>query len=145
MKMPGKIKVMMFAPCGMNCKVCYKHCFNKKLCAGCMESGSGKPEHCRKCRIKDCVRSKNIKYCFECSDFPCKHIKRLEKSYNGRYQTSPVSYTHLDVYKRQALILPGMKMFRGRIWNHTCLFFRKVPAGLHRNRGRMSVLSATTG
>lgn len=25
-----KIDISMFAPCGMNCKVCYKHCYNKK-------------------------------------------------------------------------------------------------------------------
>ena len=28
-----KIDVSMFAPCGMNCKVYYKHCYHKKnLC-----------------------------------------------------------------------------------------------------------------
>lgn len=36
----------MFAPCGMNCKVCYKHCYHKKPCAGCLNSDQGKPEHC---------------------------------------------------------------------------------------------------
>lgn len=33
---PGKIDVVMFAPCGMNCFVCYKHCLHKKPCAGCL-------------------------------------------------------------------------------------------------------------
>lgn len=88
MRMPEKIEADMFAPCGMNCMVCYKHCYHKKPCAGCLNSDRGKPEHCRKCRIKDCTAGKNITYCYECADFPCKQIKSLEKSYNSRYHTS---------------------------------------------------------
>lgn len=39
MKMPTeKIDTVMFAPCGMNCLVCYKHCYHKKPCAGCLNS-----------------------------------------------------------------------------------------------------------
>ncbi|EJX2684055.1 DUF3795 domain-containing protein [Clostridioides difficile] len=89
MKMPKEsIDTIMFAPCGMNCMVCYKHCYHKKTCAGCLNSDTGKPEHCRKCKIKDCVCQKGLFYCFECFNFPCKLIKNLEKSYNKRYQAS---------------------------------------------------------
>ena len=89
MKMPKEnIDTSMFAPCGMNCLVCYKHCCHKKPCAGCLNSDKGKPEHCRKCKIKDCIKVKKLPYCFECSDYPCKRIKNLEKSYNKRYQKS---------------------------------------------------------
>lgn len=55
-----KIDSSMFAPCGMNCKVCYK----------------------------DCIMEKALSYCFECSKYPCELIKNLEKSYNKRYQAS---------------------------------------------------------
>ncbi|MCB6365681.1 DUF3795 domain-containing protein [Intestinibacillus massiliensis] len=89
MRMPeGDIDTMMFAPCGMNCKVCYQHCYHKKTCAGCLSSDKGTPKHCRKCRIKDCIREKSLSYCFECPGFPCKLIQNLEKSYNKRYQAS---------------------------------------------------------
>lgn len=89
MKMPEeKIDTAMFAPCGMNCMVCYRHCSHPKPCAGCLNSDMGKPGHCRKCGIKDCVGQKGLPYCFACSDFPCKFIKNLEKSYNKRYQAS---------------------------------------------------------
>lgn len=89
MKMPnGNIDTRMFAPCGMNCKVCYKHCYHKKPCAGCLNHDAGKPVHCRKCRIKDCIQGKTLSFCFECSEFPCKLVKNLEKSYNKRYQVS---------------------------------------------------------
>ena len=43
MKMPDHIEGVMFAPCGMNCKVCYKHCYSKKPCDGCLKSDMGKP------------------------------------------------------------------------------------------------------
>ncbi|MGB8455994.1 MAG: DUF3795 domain-containing protein [Anaerocolumna sp.] len=88
MKMPDIIEISMFAPCGMNCMVCYKHCYHKKPCAGCLNSDTGKPEHCRNCKIKDCIKGKGLTYCFECVDYACKQIKSLEKSYNTRYDTS---------------------------------------------------------
>ncbi len=89
MKMPGKnIDKAMFAPCGMNCMVCYKHCYHKKPCAGCLNSDRGKPEYCRKCKIKDCIKEKGFTYCFECPNYPCKRIKNLEKSYSKRYRAS---------------------------------------------------------
>lgn len=55
---------------------------------GCLNSDMGKPEHCRKCRIKNCIRDRGGPNCFECSAYPCKLIKNLEKSYNERYQAS---------------------------------------------------------
>jgi len=89
MRMPsGNIDTAMFAPCGMNCKVCYRHCYHPKPCAGCLNSDLGKPEHCRKCTIKDCIKSKALSYCFECSEYPCRRIRNLERSYNKRYQAS---------------------------------------------------------
>ncbi len=91
MKMPLNIENTMLAPCGINCMVCYKHCYHKKPCPGCLLDDVNKPEHCRKCKIKDCAIVKGHTYCFECEDFPCKLIKRLEKSYNQRYNASIIS------------------------------------------------------
>ena len=89
MKMPEeKIDPMLFAPCGMNCLVCYKHCYHKKPCSGCRNSDKRKPEHCRKCRIKECIGDKGLAYCYECPEHPCRLIKNLEKSYKKRYQVS---------------------------------------------------------
>ena len=88
MKMPDKIEASMFAPCGMNCMVCYKHSCHKKPCAGCLGSDTEKPEHCRKCKIINCIKEKGLLYCFECTDYPCKQMKSIEKSYNTRYGTS---------------------------------------------------------
>lgn len=90
MKMPEYIDSEMFAPCGMNCLVCYRHCYHKKPCEGCLRNDRGKPEHCRRCRIKDCIREKSVCYCYQCPDYPCRQIKALEKSYNTRYHASLV-------------------------------------------------------
>lgn len=87
MKIPQIIDSALFAPCGMNCLVCYRHSRRKNPCAGCLISGN-QPEHCRKCVIKTCVQAKSLTYCYECRDSPCKRIKSLEKSYNTRYDVS---------------------------------------------------------
>lgn len=91
MKMPNKMDKSMIAICGINCTVCYKHLITKKYakkCNGCKYDDETLPEHCRKCKIKDCAKSKNLKYCFECKEYPCKWINNLDKSYNQRYKTS---------------------------------------------------------
>lgn len=86
--MPDKIEEYYFAPCGVNCFVCYVHLKNKKPCNGCYGIDDNKPERCKQCKIKQCVANKKIKYCFECNEFPCKSIKNLEKSYISRYFVS---------------------------------------------------------
>ena len=105
MKMPkDEIDINMFAPCGMNCIVCYRYCYHKKPCAGCLNSDKGKPKHCRTCKIKNCIKKKSLSYCFECVAFPCKLIKNLEKSYNKRYGISLIENSE---YVRQY----GLKKF----------------------------------
>jgi len=81
----------MIAVCGMNCAYCYAHHKKKKPCLGCRQSDEGKPEHCRKCKIKDCANNMRASLCSECSDYPCVLIKRLDKSYRTRYNESLVN------------------------------------------------------
>jgi hypothetical protein len=88
MKTESKIPVDMLAPCGITCAVCYVYLRKKKPCLGCRGQDVGKPEHCRQCKIKDCVASRGIDFCFECSSFPCLTIKSLDKSYRQRYRVS---------------------------------------------------------
>jgi len=88
MRMPEKIVASMFAPCGMNCMVCYVHLKKKKPCNGCLCDDTDKPERCKVCEIKNCAKEKGFIYCYHCADFPCKRISNLEKSYQKRYQVS---------------------------------------------------------
>lgn len=115
MKMPQQIEATMFAPCGMNCKVCYKHCYYKKACAGCLHSDQAKSEHCRKCKIKECMKDKELSYCFECPGYPCKLIKNLERSYNQRYGASLIESSE---YVRQHGLEAFMEQQKEK---YTCL------------------------
>ena len=90
MGQPSLVDTSMFAPCGMNCSVCYKHLKIKNACVGCMNGDAGKTEHCITCKIKACAISKEKTYCFECESFPCKSIKSLDISYIKRYGVSLV-------------------------------------------------------
>ena len=92
MKMPAApIENIMLAPCGMNCMVCYQHCYHKKPCPGCLNTDLGKPAHCRSCKIKECVKAGGLTHCFECAENPCARIQALEKSYQKRYNTSLIA------------------------------------------------------
>ncbi len=91
----------MVAPCGMNCTYCYAHHKKKKQCMGCRTISENMPTACRKCEIKECVTSKQLEYCNECSDYPCTRIKNLEKSYNKRYNESLMN--NLDVIKHDGM------------------------------------------
>ena len=110
MHMPDAIPENMFAPCGMNCMVCYKHCTvckSVRPCAGCLNGDEGKPRHCRACAIRDCCREKGLRYCLECTAFPCRRLNRLEKklSYALRRQSfcptaAPFSHAGLPSFWR---------------------------------------------
>lgn len=102
MKMPETLKPILFAPCGMNCMVCYVHLKSKKPCNGCLGDDVNKPDRCKKCEIKNCANAKGLVYCYECKDFPCKRIKNLEKSYTTRYKTSLVANS--EIVKTKGLV-----------------------------------------
>jgi hypothetical protein len=95
MKMPENIDTIMFAPCGMNCLVCYVHLKKKKPCSGCLSDDTNKPERCKTCVLKMCAREKGITFCFDCKEFPCKKIMNLEKSYQRKYQASLVTNSRI--------------------------------------------------
>jgi len=84
----------MIAPCGVNCSVCIGYMREKKKCPGCMSNcEEEKPYHCTRCSIKYCDEHEhlNFKYCFECSKFPCRKMKNLDKRYITKYNTSLIS------------------------------------------------------
>ena len=88
MKMPEAIGSQLFAPCGMNCMVCFAHCSTKKACGGCLGTDESKPGHCRTCLRKNCAAERELSYFYECSDFPCRRIRDLDRSYRKRYGVS---------------------------------------------------------
>lgn len=91
MKMPEKIDTIMFAPCGMNCKLCIKHLSESNSCPGCLIDSPNKTKNALKCKIKKCLETKRVKYCGRCSEFPCKLIKKQDKNYKKRYNFSTLN------------------------------------------------------
>ncbi len=85
----------LIAPCGMDCGVCsgylaYHQNIPKKR---------GETVHCTGCRPRnkqcafikrDCtlLKENRIEYCFECGDYPCAALKRLDKRYSTQYGMS---------------------------------------------------------
>jgi len=85
----------LVAPCGMNCNVCsaylaYSSGLPKKR---------GKITHCQGClpRKKKCaflkgqcakIRNGKIRFCFECSSFPCENLEKIDSRYRENYGVS---------------------------------------------------------
>ena len=95
MKIP--INERLVAPCGINCAVCA--CY-LALVHGAWEKDIKIP-HCPGClpRKKMCaylmkwcalIGKGRIRFCYECTKFPCKRLKALDGRYRARYRTSPV-------------------------------------------------------
>ena len=87
----------LIAPCGMNCGICsgylaFKHDVKSK--------GIRMP-HCIGCRPRDkkCAFLKKrcslllngkVQYCYECSDYPCEKLNRIDKRYASLYRMSMI-------------------------------------------------------
>ncbi|MFH1382394.1 MAG: DUF3795 domain-containing protein [Chloroflexota bacterium] len=91
-----KLSRELVAPCGMNCGVCKRYLATVRGLAG----GKGMPA-CTGCRpqnrkcaliIRGCrlLSGKKINFCFECPDFPCARLERLNHRYTTRYHTDLV-------------------------------------------------------
>ena len=91
MMMPDSIKKNMFAPCGIDCMACYKHCNSSNPCNGCFMESKIKKRICHNCRIKACILNKSIQYCYECNQFPCKLIKKLNNKYAKQYDVDLIN------------------------------------------------------
>ncbi|MCX7614964.1 MAG: DUF3795 domain-containing protein [Clostridiales bacterium] len=87
----------LIAPCGMNCGLCVsylsmkndlnKQGFQKKYCEGCLPRGKNclhMGDHC------ELLKNGLVRFCYECQDFPCKHLKALDKRYRTKYHMSMI-------------------------------------------------------
>jgi Protein of unknown function (DUF3795) len=84
------IQAGMIAPCGMNCALCIGHLREKNRCPGCNHRDDAiKAGACRRCSIKLCEKQgQPNRYCFNCSKFPCRRLKDLDKRYRNNYGMS---------------------------------------------------------
>jgi hypothetical protein len=84
----------LIAPCGMNCRLCigfFGYTMNgfrrKKKCIGCNPNGKS-CAHLKKFCKK--LLKNEIEYCYQCDDFPCIQLQRLDKSYRKRFNMSMI-------------------------------------------------------
>ena len=80
--------IIVLAPCGINCTVCYAHLRKKKPCPGCRGQAASQPAYCRRCKIRDCALSRGIDFCFACTAFPCNSVRQIDKRYRQKYYVS---------------------------------------------------------
>lgn len=87
----------LIAPCGMNCALCISYQFrdkdiNKKgfhrtYCPGCIPRG----KHCLH-MADSCEKlaTGGVRFCSECTDYPCKRLRALDKRYRTKYHMSMI-------------------------------------------------------
>ncbi|MCP4727814.1 MAG: DUF3795 domain-containing protein [bacterium] len=97
------IKTKLIAPCGINCRVCRAYLRERNHCPGCRESDEDRPPSKVVCGIRTCeeLKNNNLKYCYECDEFPCEDIKHLDKRYRTRYDLSVIE--NLENIKEQGI------------------------------------------
>lgn len=84
----------LIAPCGMNCRICLGYFGytvsgkkRKMRCIGCTprdKSCAFLKKYCKK------LTKKEVRYCFECLNFPCVHLKKIDELYRKRYNMSMI-------------------------------------------------------
>lgn len=84
----------LIAPCGMNCMLCQAYQGKGLSCQGCGQETERKS--CQNCTIYKCV--KKTRFCFECQNFPCLRLKRLDQRYRSKYHMSMLDNLH-DIQK----------------------------------------------
>ena len=85
----------LIAPCGMNCAICsnylaYINNLNRSQCAGCRPSNKKCSYLFDKCSgINSNLEGNTIApFCFECNQYPCKQINRMDDRYRNNYKMS---------------------------------------------------------
>lgn len=84
-----KFDKKLIAPCGMNCGVCSAFLRAENKCPGCF-SGRKVNDRPIKCHRRLCKKREGD-FCYECAEFPCESIKKLDERYCKRYNMSEIN------------------------------------------------------
>jgi hypothetical protein len=93
MKKLNPISEELIAPCGMNCAVCsrylaYINDLKRSQCIGCRPRNERCTYLFEKCTGINNTSEGNTVFCFECSQYPCKQINRMDDRYRNNYKMS---------------------------------------------------------
>ena len=104
----------LIAPCGMNCAICSRYLAFKHdvkhagiripYCAGCRQRDKKcafLKEHCQ------LLLNGQVRYCYECQDFPCEKLLHIDKRYQTFFRMSVID--NLEYIKAN-----GVKQFLGK-------------------------------
>lgn len=92
----------LIAYCGMDCAMCRSYQsglyhlkqkgMNYKVCPGCKVRGLGCVHMANSCEL---IGKGQIDFCFECKNYPCDRLKRLDKRYQSKYHMSMIDNLNL--------------------------------------------------
>lgn len=109
----------------MNCGLCIGYHRAGKRCAGCQSTSNNKPIHCINCSIKNCelLANSKSKFCYECSEFPCIRIKKLDNRYREKYGMSMIHNlnTIKEIGIRKFIMLERKKWTCSNCGNIVCV------------------------
>ena len=93
MKDTVHISEELIAPCGMNCAICSRYLshinnLKRSQCSGCRSINHSCDYLFAKCSGINNSKKDNAVFCFECEQYPCKEIQRMDKRYRKNYQMS---------------------------------------------------------
>ncbi len=93
MKRSSPISAELIAPCGMNCAICsrylaYVNNMKRSQCIGCRPRNEKFSYLFEKCTGINHTAKAEAAFCFECPQYPCKQIKRMDKRYRNNYNMS---------------------------------------------------------
>ncbi len=84
-----KFEAKLIAPCGMNCMVCRAYLRQNNPCLGCNVAGQKMPKTRARCVIRLC-KKRNGPFCYDCGEFPCDQLLRLDRRYRTKYGMSEI-------------------------------------------------------
>ena len=89
------MKKELIAPCGMNCAICsgylaLRHNVKNKgirmpYCEGCRPRDKKCAFLKKRCEL---LLNNKVEFCYECKDFPCERLKRIDKRYQTFFRMS---------------------------------------------------------
>jgi hypothetical protein len=94
----------LIAPCGMNCGICMAYLREKNRCRGCsIQDPYERGTSLRRCSIRNCetIRNNVSGFCYECTIFPCRRLKQLDKRYTTKYSMSMLE--NLAIIKNEGI------------------------------------------
>ncbi|MGZ8876274.1 MAG: DUF3795 domain-containing protein [Halobacteriota archaeon] len=102
----------LIAPCGMNCSVCSSYLARKyelrrqgvkmPYCAGCRPRDKKCAFLKKRC---DLLINRKVRFCFECTSFPCRNLEQIDARYQKHYRTSLIeNLTFIEQHSLAAFV-----------------------------------------